>query len=202
MSTIRSPRSSTCTASSPWLNLTCLLLAALNLDKAEIEARLREREQFLSLAIDGSNDGIWEWRPNDNIVVVAALEAQLGYREEELSDSLSTWSALVHREDRERAAQRFADFLEDRSNSFEMVQRFRHKLGHDVARPYPRHQDEGRGRAITRVVGVHTDVTELLNAQEELRHQAASLAVLARDLEEQRRTADAANTAKSHSLPP
>src|SRR4029453_17850080 len=45
------------------LMLTCLLLAALNLDKAQIEARLREREQFLSLAILGSNDGIWDWRP-------------------------------------------------------------------------------------------------------------------------------------------
>ena len=183
------------------LNLTCLLLAALNLDKAEIEARLREREQFLSLAIDGSNDGIWDWRPNDHTLWLSPRwKAQLGYRDEELSDSLSTWSALVHREDRERAAQRFSDFLEDRSNSFEMVQRFRHKLGHDVhvlTRGIKMKDDEGR---ITRVVGVHTDVTELLNAQEELRHQAASLAVLARDLEEQRRTADAANTAKSQFL--
>ena len=115
-------------------------------------------------------------------------------------NSLSTWSALVHREDRDRVAQRFSDFLEDRASSFEMVQRFRHKLGHDVhilTRGIKMKDDEGR---VTRVVGVHTDVTELLSAQEELRHQAASLAILARDLEEQRRTADAANTAKSQFL--
>ena len=43
--------------------LTCLLLAAINLDKLSIEARLREREQFLSFAILGSNDGNWDWRP-------------------------------------------------------------------------------------------------------------------------------------------
>jgi PAS domain S-box-containing protein len=125
---------------------------------------------------------------------------QLGYTDSELPDSLSTWSALVHREDRDRVAQRFSDFLEDRTASFEMVQRFRHKLGHDVhilTRGIKMKDEEGR---VTRVVGVHTDVTELLNAQEELRHQAASLAVLARDLEEQRRTADAANTAKSQFL--
>ena len=115
-------------------------------------------------------------------------------------NSLSTWSALVHREDRDRVAQRFSDFLEDRASSFEMVQRFRHKLGHDVhilTRGIKMKDEEGR---VTRVVGVHTDVTELLSAQEELRHQAASLATLARDLEEQRRTADAANTAKSQFL--
>ncbi len=183
------------------LNLTCLLLAALNLDKAEIEARLREREQFLSLAILGSNDGIWDWRPNEHTVWLSPRwKEQLGYAEGELPDSPSTWSALVHREDRERVAQRFSDFLEDRVDTFETVQRFRHKLGHDVhilTRGIKMKDDEGR---VTRVVGVHTDVTELLNAQEELRHQAASLAVLARDLEEQRRTADAANTAKSQFL--
>ncbi len=183
------------------LNLTCLLLAALNLDKAQIEARLREREQFLSLAILGSNDGIWDWRPSEHTLWLSPRwKEQLGYSEDELSNSLSTWSALVHREDRDRVAQRFSDFLEDRTDSFEAVQRFRHKLGHDVhilTRGIKMKDDDGR---VTRVVGVHTDVTELLNAQEELRHQAASLAVLARDLEEQRRTADAANTAKSQFL--
>ncbi|MGH6894509.1 MAG: ATP-binding protein [Dongiaceae bacterium] len=183
------------------LNLTCLLLAALNFDKAQIEARLREREQFLTLAILGSNDGIWDWRPNEHTLWLSPRwKEQLGYREDELPDSLSTWSALVHREDRDRVAQRFSDFLEDRIDSFEMVQRFRHKLGHDVhvlTRGIKMKDDEGR---VTRVVGVHTDVTELLNAQEELRHQAASLAVLARDLEEQRRAADSANTAKSQFL--
>jgi PAS domain S-box-containing protein len=183
------------------LTLTCLLLAALNMDKAQIEARLREREQFLSLAILGSNDGIWDWRPNEHRLWLSPRwKEQLGYADDELPDSISTWSALVHREDRDRVAQRFADFLEDRADSFEMVQRFRHKLGHDVhilTRGIKMKDDEGR---VTRVVGVHTDVTELLNAQEELRHQAASLAVLARDLEEQRRTADAANTAKSQFL--
>ena len=183
------------------LTLACLLLTALNLDKGQIEARLREREQFLSLAILGSNDGIWDWRPNEHRLWLSPrFKEQLGYAEDELPGSLSTWSALVHRDDRERVAQRFADFLEDRTDSFEMVQRFRHKLGHDVhilTRGIKMKDDEGR---ITRVVGVHTDVTELLSAQEELRHQAASLAGLARDLEEQRRTADAANTAKSQFL--
>ncbi len=183
------------------LTLTCLLLAALSLDKAQIEARLREREQFLSLAILGSNDGIWDWRPNEHRLWLSPRwKEQLGYAEHELPHSLSTWSALVHRDDRDRVAQRFTDFLEDRSDSFEMVQRFRHKLGHDVhilTRGIKMKDDEGR---VTRVVGVHTDVTELLSAQEELRHQAASLAGLARDLEEQRRTADAANTAKSQFL--
>jgi PAS domain S-box-containing protein len=183
------------------LMLTCLLLAALNLDKAQIEARLREREQFLSLAILGSNDGIWDWRPAEHRLWLSPRwKEQLGYGEDELPDSLSTWSALVHREDRDRVAQRFGDFLEDRATSFEMVQRFRHKLGHDVhilTRGIKMKDGEGR---VTRVVGVHTDVTELLSAQEELRHQAASLATLARDLEEQRRTADAANTAKSQFL--
>jgi PAS domain S-box-containing protein len=183
------------------LTLTCLLLAALNLDKAQIEARLREREQFLSLAIQGSNDGIWDWRPNEHRLWLSPRwKEQLGYAEDELPDSLSTWSALVHRDDRDRVAQRFADFLEDRADSFEMVQRFRHKLGHDVhilTRGIKMKDDEGR---VVRVVGVHTDVTELLSAQEELRHQAASLAGLARDLEDQRRTADAANTAKSQFL--
>jgi len=183
------------------LNLTCLLLAALNLEKTEIAARLRENEQFLRLAILGSNDGIWDWHPREQRLWLSPRwKAQLGYAPDELSDTPATWSALVHPEDRERVAQRFSDFLEDRSESFEQVQRFRHKLGHDVhilTRGIKMIADDG---TVTRVVGVHTDVTELVNVQDELRHQAASLASLARGLEEQRRAADAASAAKSQFL--
>ena len=183
------------------LNLTCLLLAALNLDKAEIEARLRENEQFLRLAILGSNDGIWDWHPKEQRLWLSPRwKAQLGYGPEELPDTPATWSALVHPEDRDRIAQRFSDFLEDRTGTFEQVQRFRHKLGHDVhilTRGIKMLDAEGN---VGRVVGVHTDVTELVNVQDELRHQAASPAVLARGLEEQRRAADAASAAKSQFL--
>ncbi len=183
------------------LNLTCLLLAALNLEKTEIAARLRENEQFLSLAILGSNDGIWDWHPREQRLWLSPRwKAQLGYAPGELPDTPITWSNLVHPEDRERVAQRFSDFLEDRSESFEQVQRFRHKLGHDVhilTRGIKMLDDEGN---VARVVGVHTDVTELVNVQDELRHQAASLASLARGLEEQRRAADAASAAKSQFL--
>ncbi len=183
------------------LNLTCLLLAALNLEKSEIEARLRENEQFLRLAILGSNDGIWDWHPKEQRLWLSPRwKAQLGYGVEELPDTPGTWSALVHPEDRERVDQRFSDFLEDRTGTFEQVQRFRHKLGHDVhilTRGIKMLDAEGN---VVRVVGVHTDVTELVNVQDELRHQAASLASLARGLEEQRRAADSASAAKSQFL--
>jgi len=183
------------------LNLTCLLLAAINLEKTEIDARLRENEQFLRLAMLGSNDGIWDWHPKEQKLWLSPRwKAQLGYGPDELPDSSNSWSALVHPEDRDRAAEKFKDFLEDRLTSFELVQRFRHKLGHDVhilTRGMKMTDEEGK---VVRVVGVHTDVTELVNVQEELRHQAASLAGLARGLEEQRRAADAANAAKSQFL--
>ena len=183
------------------LNLTCLLLAAINLEKTEVDARLRENEQFLRLAMLGSNDGIWDWLPKEQKLWLSPRwKAQLGYGPDELPDSSTSWSALVHPEDRDRVAEKFRDFLEDRVNSFELVQRFRHKLGHDVhilTRGIKMTDEEGK---VVRVVGVHTDVTELVNVQEELRHQAASLAGLARGLEEQRRAADAANAAKSQFL--
>ncbi len=183
------------------LNLTCLLLAAINLEKTEIDARLRENEQFLRLAMLGSNDGIWDWHPKEQKLWLSPRwKAQLGYGSDELPDTSGSWSALVHPEDRDRVAEKFRDFLEDRVTIFELVQRFRHKLGHDVhilTRGIKMTDEEGK---VVRVVGVHTDVTELVNVQEELRHQAASLAGLARGLEEQRRAADAANAAKSQFL--
>jgi PAS domain S-box-containing protein len=183
------------------LMLTCLLLAALNLEKTEIEARLRENDEFLRLAILGSNDGVWDWHPREQKLWLSPRwKGQLGYGPDELPDAPATWSGLVHPEDRERVAQRFSDFLEDRTESFELVQRFRHKLGHDVhilTRGIKKMDEEGN---VIRVVGVHTDVTELVNVQDELRHQAASLAGLARGLEEQRRAADAASATKSQFL--
>lgn len=180
------------------LPATALILGAANLQKTRAEEQLREREEFLTLAIQGSNDGIWDWRVDKNSVWLSPRwKAQLGYRDDELANAAESWRDLILPEDRPAAEQAIVGHNTDRRSTYEAVLRFRHKAGHIVnilARGVTKRDSTGK---VIRMVGVHTDITPLILVQSELKRQAASLAEMARDLNEQRREAESANQAKS-----
>ncbi len=180
------------------LNVTNQLLGALARQKESAEERLRDREEFLTLAVHGGNDGLFDFRrPSKFLWLSPRWKEQLGYEAHELPNTLETWERLILPEDREKALAQFSDVDRDRTIQSECLLRFRHKQGHVVhilCRLSVRRDEQGR---VTRLVGTHTDISDLMNAREELEHQTASLTRLARDLNLQRREAEAANEAKS-----
>ena len=79
----------------------------------------------------------------------------------------------------------------------ECLLRLRHREGHVVhvlCRVAVRRRSDGR---LARIIGSHTDISDLVMARQELEHQTASLTRLARDLNQQRRIAETANDAKT-----
>lgn len=135
-----------------------------------------EKERF-RLAIDGANDGLWDWDlKTDKVYHSPRFETMLGYEVGELSDTIECWSGLLHPEDVEQAHRRVREYLDTQGKGrYESTFRMRTKGG-------DWRWITGRGKALfdemgtaIRFVGFNTDITKLIMQQEELQQQRDTL---------------------------
>ena len=151
--------------------------------KASIQALALSEERF-SLAVRGTNDGIWDWDiRRDQVFFSPHWKKMLGYEEDELENRFATFEALLHPDDHDRLMACLNDYLEGRSERYAVEFRARHKDGSwrwILARGRAMRDSAGKPY---RMAGSHTDVTERKRDEEELRQA--------------RLDAEAANSAKS-----
>ncbi len=149
----------------------------------KLEMALLARNEQYALAIQGSNDGIWDWNlKTDDLYLSPHWKRQLGYEDHELTNSFKTFYSLIVLEDRERVSRRVADYLEGRIQSYKLEFRMAHKSGEVrwiLARGEALRDEKG---VPYRMAGSHTDITdqrrtvEALEASEErLRQMAESI---------------------------
>jgi PAS domain S-box-containing protein len=121
-----------------------------------------ESERFALMA-QASNDGFWDWDLLTNDVYYSPRwKDQLGYADDAIASTLSTWAQLVLPDDKAMILQQVADYNEGRTAEFVSYQRYRHKQGHLVyilCRGI--HIKNSQGQPV-RMVGTHTDLTETL----------------------------------------
>lgn len=116
--------------------------------------------QRYEYAINGSYDGLWDWDLRTNKLYFSKIwKGMLGYKDDELENSLETWERLVHPDDFEHARQAIKANHEGKTNYYENIHRLKHKNGSWIWI-----LDRGRtvfedGKAI-RMVGFHTDISE------------------------------------------
>ncbi|MGM0533980.1 MAG: sensor histidine kinase [Campylobacterota bacterium] len=119
----------------------------------------KERDRFL-LAVEGSNDGLWDWDiANNEVYFAPRWKKMLGYAEDELQNSFQTWESRIHPEDKAAVFEQLNDYLAQKSSEFAPEFRMRHKDGSWVwilARAKARFDKKGRP---LRMVGSHTDIT-------------------------------------------
>ncbi|HVJ35215.1 MAG TPA: ATP-binding protein [Terriglobia bacterium] len=180
------------------LNATNQLLSGLARQERRAAEQLKEREGFLSLAVRGSNDGLFDYdRDKGRLWLSPRWKQQLGYRDADLESSPASWRRLILKEDLHKAISTLQSLNRGIAAQSDCILRFRHRNGHIVhilCRAAVHRNVRGR---LARLVGTHTDISDLVTARQELEHQTASLTRLARDLNRQRRLAEAANDAKS-----
>jgi PAS domain S-box-containing protein len=147
---------------------------------AESYAALRKSEQRFSLAMQGANDGLWDWDVRTNEVYYSPRwKGMLGYADDEIEPTFSAWERLVHPDDKPAAMQGVEAFLSGELDKFEIEFRMRHKEGHYVdvlSRAFGVRRSPGS--PIERIVGTHVDITERKQAAEQARRQSAYLAAL------------------------
>jgi len=123
---------------------------------------LYKSEERFSLAMQGANDGLWDWNINtDEVYFSPRWKNMLGYEDNELENHLNTWASLVYEEDRDFVLEKVQDYVTGKTDSFEVEMHMHHKDGHEVvvlSRAFCVTR-ESDGKA-TRMVGTHIDITE------------------------------------------
>ncbi|SEO42420.1 EAL domain-containing protein [Aquisalimonas asiatica] len=75
-------------------------LSAVEEARADLEKRVVERTERLNLVIDGANDGVWEWLPDtDQLLVSDRWLEQIGRPDSSRDWTTAGWIELVHRRD-------------------------------------------------------------------------------------------------------
>jgi len=152
------------------------------------EKNLRRSEERFSLALTGTNDGLWDWDlRTDHVYYSPRWKSMLGYEPDELKNHISTWRNLVHPEDKDKTMSLVDEYMSGASEKFEIINRMHHKNGQwrlVLARALKQFDNENNKPI--RLVGTHTDVTDiisLLNNLNELNRTKDKLfSIIAHDL--------------------
>ncbi len=146
------------------------------------ENALRESEERLRLAIEATNDGLWDWDIAHGAVNYSpAYFTMLGFEPGELNAVLNTWLDRIHPDDRDAVWKVNQACIDGEIPAFETEFRMLHKDGSwrwILGRGKKVAQD-ANGRA-TRLVGTHTDITDRKHTEEALQRRAREMEALYR----------------------
>jgi PAS domain S-box-containing protein len=130
----------------------------------------RSQERF-ALAVQGSNDGIWDWDlTHDEVYFSPRWKNMLGYEDHEIFNKSSEWSSRIHPDDVHRTLGVLNTYLDGNLPGYEIEHRLRHKDGSYrwiLSRGVAFRDADGKPY---RMAGSHTDITRLKETEAELRH--------------------------------
>ncbi|MCL2525234.1 MAG: bacteriohemerythrin [Betaproteobacteria bacterium] len=174
-------------------------------ERRAIEESLAQTHERLKFALQGANDGIWEWNlENGELYYSPRWMEMLGYGPDEFAPTIATWEVLVHPEDRPAAETMLEEYLAGRRSTYDFELRLRHRQGYwcDIlCRARLACDDAGQILRPKRLVGTHVDISEQKRLQRELeehRHHLERLVMQrTNDLSLAKEAAEAASRAKS-----
>lgn len=147
------------------VNCLCSDVTEQKLAEEQIKAA---NEQF-GMVIQASENGIWDWDlKTDKIYFSPKWMEMLGYGPYELDHNFQTFEQLVHPADIAGVKQLLEDYLAQKVDSYSREIRMRHKSGsyrRILTRGIALREDDGTPY---RIIGSHTDQTELRQQQIEL----------------------------------
>ncbi len=123
--------------------------------------KVRTSEERFELAVNGSNDGIWDWDVQTNRLYLSPrFRTILGYGEHEFPGMFNAWKRLIHPEDEPRVSRAIEHHFR-KNKPFRCELRLKTKQGRWLWML-------GRGEAVrdadgapVRMAGSFTDITEL-----------------------------------------
>jgi diguanylate cyclase (GGDEF)-like protein/PAS domain S-box-containing protein len=99
-------------------------------DRKALQEALEDSQEQFTLAVEGANDGIWDWKiPEDHFYTSRRWKAMLGYREGEFGHSIQDWWNCVHPDDLKVLRAELEAHLSGVSSQFKIEHRMLHKDG-------------------------------------------------------------------------
>lgn len=145
--------------------------------KTELYKLVQSEPAVFQFLQDGSLDGIWYWDLQNPAVewMSPRMWEVFGFDPKEMPHLVEAWQDLIHPDDLKVAIDNFEKHVADPAHPYDQIVRYRHKDGSTV-------WVRCRGIAIRdengtplRLLGAHTEVTQLKEAEERLSRQAKQL---------------------------
>ncbi len=131
-------------------------------ERKEAERALAESESRYALAVQGANDGIWDWHlEREAIFFSPRWKAMLGFAEDQVEDRPEAWFDRVHPEDRARLRRQLDKHLQGKTSHFEVEHRMLHadkRYRWMRTRGLALRDDQGQA---VRIAGSQADITGL-----------------------------------------
>ena len=100
------------------------------IERKHFEEQVRVSEERYALAVDGANDGVWDWDlKSDTVYFSTRWKSLLGFRGDELPGGVEEWFDRVHPDDIERLRKEIKIHLDGSTQHFESEHRVQHKDG-------------------------------------------------------------------------
>lgn len=141
-------------------------------EKKHAEQALQESEERFKLAVEGTQDGLWDWNMiTQEIYYSRQFGRILGYETEELKALGENISGLIHPDDRDAAFKKLEDYLAQKTDYYEATTRMKNKAGeYRWIRSRAKCQFDDSGKPV-RLVGFISDITARKRAKKELERQ-------------------------------
>lgn len=136
-------------------------------------AALRESERRYALSARGANDGLWVWDvAGDSVYYSPRWKSMLGWREDEIGDSVDEWFTRVHQEDRAMVRAAVDAHRRGETQAIELEHRMYCKDGSIRWMLTRGLGEQGPDGSIARIAGSQTDVTQRREALDRITHDA------------------------------
>lgn len=138
--------------------------------RGKAEATLKSAEDRFALAIDGTQDGIFDWDIVSGAVYYSGrFFEMLGYERKSVKGTLQEFKNLLHPDDADRLWTYVSQYLSGQLSEYWVEFRMKHNSGRWVwiqSRAKALFDDSGKA---VRLVGAHTDISAMKQAQHRLR---------------------------------
>ncbi len=155
-------------------------------DIKESESALKESEERYSYAFDAANDGLWDYSLSDNKIFLSdSWYRMMGYEQKDIGNSVESLLELVHPDDKKLVIDREKEFTHSQEETYSINFRMLHasKEYRWIAAKGKKVQIDDKGKPL-RLVGIHTDISERINAQEVLQGKNRELEEIEKELKE------------------
>ena len=170
--------------------------------KEELYQRIAVDPALVDFLEAGATDGLWYWdieKPQQEWMSTR-FKQLFGYEDHEIPNTSEWWQQHIHPDDLPIALENFRKHLDDPSHPYDQVVRFRHKDGSTVwvrCRGIAIRDETGRP---VRMLGAHTDITSLKEAEARLLEREADLSRNVEHLRAANQELDAFAQVASHDL--
>lgn len=130
------------------------------------------KQSFNPAYLDAITDGWWDWHIESTEQYLSpGLKKILGYEDHEMENKPESWQQLIFPEDLQKAVQNLTKHIETNGeHPYKLEVRYKHKNGHTVWVICRGQLVPDQNGELKRMIGTHTDITELKNTQDKLKY--------------------------------